>query len=273
MKFSPAKSLFVCLIAAALPLSAQAHRTWLLPSATVVYGHEGWVTFDAAVSEDLFDLDTNALPLDNLLILGPDGLPVQAENEFKGRLRSVFDLKLTQPGTYRVRLERENVMASYKLNGQPKRWRGDEKDMGSEIPKTAEDLHVMRASVRQETFVTLGKANDTALTKVNGVGIELVPITHPNEMFVGTTSRFRLLLDGKPLAHHLIGIVPGGVRYRGVLNEITATTDAKGELSVKWPAAGMYWLSASWPVRSEGGPRTLPPRRVSYSATLEVLPE
>ena len=40
---------------------AQAHRQWLLPSSTQIDTKEPWVTIDGAVSEQLFDLDTNAL--------------------------------------------------------------------------------------------------------------------------------------------------------------------------------------------------------------------
>jgi uncharacterized GH25 family protein len=124
---------------------------------------------------------------------------------------------------------------------------------------------------RQETFVTAGKPSDTVLKLTSGVGIELEPITSPTGLFVGDTSRFRVLLDGKPLPNFLFGIVPGGTRYRGVLNEINAQTDANGEFLVKWPAAGMYLLSINWPARVAGAPPAS--RRLSYSATFEVLPE
>lgn len=266
------KTLLISAMAALVPLSAQAHRTWLLPSSTVLDGKEPWVTVDAAVSEDLFDFDTNAQKLDVLEVFGPDGAAVKPENMFTGRLRSSFDLKLAKPGTYKIGMVRESAMVSYKLGGELKRWRGDEKDMAKDIPANAEEVQLTRQHARQETFVTADKSNDVVLKKLSGVGIELVPLTHPNELFAGETARFRLLLDGKPLANHLLGVVPGGVRYRGVLNEIPVSTDTKGEFSVKWPSAGMYWLSANWPARGDGPP-VMVPRRVSYSATLEVLPQ
>jgi hypothetical protein len=37
-----------------LAVPAQAHRAWLLPSATVLSGTDAWVTVDAAISNDLF---------------------------------------------------------------------------------------------------------------------------------------------------------------------------------------------------------------------------
>lgn len=273
MALNHARLLCISLLAALLPFSAQAHRTWLLPSSTVLDEKDPWVTVDAAVSENLFDFETNAQPLDGLLVLGPEGKPVETQNRFTGKLRSSFDLKLSQAGTYRVSLIRESVSASYKLAGESKRWRGEERDMAKAIPANATDVMVTRMLGRQETYVTAGKPNDTALQMQNGVGLELLPLTHPNDQFAGQTARFCLLLDGKPLSGHLLGIVPGGVRYRGVLNEIAVTTDAKGEFAVKWPAAGMYWLNASWPARVPGAAPVATPRRLSYSATLEVLPE
>ncbi|MFZ1795666.1 MAG: DUF4198 domain-containing protein, partial [Dokdonella sp.] len=63
-----------------LPLSAQAHKAWLLPSATVLSGEDPWITVDAAVSNDLFYFNHVPLRLDALAITGPDGKPVQAEN-------------------------------------------------------------------------------------------------------------------------------------------------------------------------------------------------
>lgn len=268
-----AKIIASVLLVAALPLSAHAHRTWLLPSSTVLDDKDAWVTVDAAVSEDLFDVDHLAQPLDTLLVIGPNGSPVKPESIYGGKMRSSADLKLALPGTYKVSLVRESVTASWKLNGETKRWRGEEKDMQKAIPADAQDVQVTRMHGRQETFVTAAKANDTALKLQNGVGIELVPLTSPTGQFAGDTSRFRLMLDGKPLANQLLGVVPGGVRYRGVLNEFTVNTDAKGEFAVKWPAAGMYWLNTSWPARVPGQAPAPTPRRASYSATLEVLPE
>jgi uncharacterized GH25 family protein len=269
-------TLALAALALACTLPAHAHRTWLLPSSTQVESREAWVTVDAAVSENLFDFDTNVLKLDGLRVLGPDGAPVNPEYAFSGRLRSSFDLRLAKPGTYRISLVTEPIMASYKLNGEVKRWRGTEETMAKEVPANADDLHVTRMHNRVETFVSAGKPNDTAL-KTTGVGLELVPITHPNELSVGEKARFRFLLDGKPAAAMVLSVVPGGVRYRGVLKEITVTTDAKGEFSVSWPEAGMYWVSASYPPRPpvvEGAPPApQPSRRLSYSGTLEVLPQ
>ncbi|RZJ03251.1 MAG: DUF4198 domain-containing protein, partial [Rubrivivax sp.] len=81
--------------------SAQAHNVWLMPSSTVLSKAE-WITVDAAVSNDLFFFNHVPLRLDNLTVTAPDGSALAPQNMHTGKLRSVFDLQLTQPGTYRL---------------------------------------------------------------------------------------------------------------------------------------------------------------------------
>lgn len=276
-KHTAALTAFLLLTSGMLPLQAHAHRVWLLPSATQIESDEPWVTVDAAVSENLFDLDTNALKLDGLTITGPDGATVAPQNASSGHFRSSFDLKLPKPGTYRISLVSENMFASYKEKGEMKRWRGTPEAFAKEVPANAEDLHSTTMHNRVETFITVGQSTPLS-TKPTNVGLELVPLSAPNELTAGKEARFRLLLDGKPAAHLAISVVPGGVRYRGVLNEMLVKSDDKGEFIVKWPSPGMYWLGVSYPPREapkagqEGKPPAPPPRRLSYSATFEVLP-
>ena len=110
-----------------LPLSAQAHRAWLLPSATVLSGDgDLWVTVDAAVSNDLFYFEHQPMRIANigtrpettgarggpgaqLDITAPDGSKIEAQNGSTGRYRSTFDVPLKQKGTYKLSLINEGV--------------------------------------------------------------------------------------------------------------------------------------------------------------------
>ncbi len=255
---------------------AQAHRQWLLPSSTQIDTKEPWVTIDGAVSEQLFDLDTNALLLDNLLITAPDGSAVMPETSHKGKFRSSVDIKLSQKGTYRISQASQNVMASYSLNGEQKRWRGTEEKMAKELPVDAKDIKVSRTFARLETFVSAGKPSPNVLTPI-GQGLELVSVNHPNELFAKETAKFTVLLDGKPLANTAVSIIAGGVRYRGILGEIKAQSDANGVVQVTWPYAGMYWLNVNYPkaaeMQADGTRAPMPEKRYTYAATLEVLPQ
>ena len=108
----------------AMPLSAQAHRGWMLPSFTNLSGDSAWVGVDAAISNELFHPDHHPMRLDGVKVLGPDGQPVKLENASTGKYRSTFDLQLSKPGTYKIFTASNSVMASWTENGEVKRFRG-----------------------------------------------------------------------------------------------------------------------------------------------------
>jgi uncharacterized GH25 family protein len=271
-----------------LPLSAQAHRSWLLPSATVLSGDDVWVTVDAAVSNDLFYFEHFPLRIANigappetlgarggrpgtLMISAPDGSMVEPQNGSIGRYRSTFDVPLKQKGTYKLAVINDGVFATFKEGGKTRRWRGTADEFAKEVPANAEDLQASYLQSRMEVFVTAGKPTVDTL-KTNGKGLELSPITHPNDLVAGSDASFRMMLDGKPAANLKVTVIPGGNRYRDRLGEMTFTTDAEGKFSVKWPEPGMYWMEAV--VRDENSPvKDVKQRRAGYIATLEVLPQ
>jgi len=252
------------------PLASHAHKTWLLPSATVSTVDQ-WVTVDAAVSNDLFYFNHVPLRLDSLAITAPDGSKVAPENVHTGKYRSVFDLQLKQNGTYKVAILNQGLFATYEENGARKRWRGTPEKFAAEVPSNAKSLEVSESVGRIETFVTAGKPNETVLEPSN-VGLELIPVTHPNDLYAGEAAKFRFLLDGKPAANLGVVVQPGGTRYRNEQEEQQLETDAKGELSVTWPHPGMYWLESTVQDQKTSVKQARQ-RRVSYVATFEVLPQ
>lgn len=260
-------------------LNAHAHKPWLLPSSSQVEaGRDGnaWVTVDAAISEGLFDIDHQPLKLDGIEITGPDGARLTPENVGNGKLRTTFDLKLVKTGTYKIALASQSVFGSYKdKEGNVKRFRGSEESLAKDVPADATEVKLSRTDSRLETFVSNGDASKEVF-KSTGKGLELVPVTHPTELRAGEKATFRFLLDGKPAANQGVSLIPGGVKYRGTLGEIRKTTDANGELSFVLPAAGAYMISSSWPAAAPqvpGQPPQMPPRRATYAAVVEILPE
>lgn len=258
----------VMIAAIALPFTAQAHKAWLLPSSTVVTTKE-WVTVDAAVSNDIFYFNHNPLRLDNLVVTAPDGSSIAPQNLATGKFRSSFDLQLLQEGTYRLSNGNAGLSASWEVNGETKRWRGTAENFARDVPADGKSLQVMQSQSRVETFITAGKPSEL---KISGTGLELQPVTHPNDLFEGEAATFALTIDGKPAAGLKIEIVPEGIRYRAKQDEIEATSGADGRFSVTWPQAGRYWLE----VVTSDDKTSLPQarqRRLSYVATLEVLPQ
>jgi hypothetical protein len=204
-----------------------------------------------------------------LAVVGPDGQPVTPQNPYKGRSRSSFDLELRQPGTYRISVADTMVMARWDgEDGKPKRWRGTAAEMAANIPANAPKLETEQVQRRVEAFVTVGSPSEVKSTK--GEGIELIPLQHPNDLYARETSKFRFLLDGKPARDLEVEVVAGGTRYRDTPGEIKLKTDANGEVSLTWPAPGLYWLDAGVADEKATVPN-VKKRRVSYNATFEVL--
>ena len=302
----------------ALTSPAAAHRAWLVPSITTLSDTTSWVTVDAAVSNDLFYADHFPLGTEQVKVWQPDGTPGQIQNVAKGRYRSVFDVAIDKPGTWRVGMMDSNVGGTFKVNGEdwavgrrrgppgggpggpggpgganPPRPPAAAKPAGPEgaeegggprrptiapdhmvatvadIPATATDLNLTESISRNEFYVSAGSPT-TAIFAPTNKGLEMVPVTHPDELVSNEPGRFRFLIDGKPAADLKVTLVPGGKRYRAGEEAQTLTTAADGILTVKWPVAGMYWLNTSAADDHPGAPRATH-RRMSYTATLEVV--
>lgn len=274
-----------------------APRPWLLPSETSFTGSgDEWLTVDAAISTDLYYFDHPAQDWQPV-VTGPDGRTVAVENEAKGRLRKTFDVHVTARGTYKVAVVSEAVMGNYLLDGERRMLpRGTTPaTLASAVPAGATDVRSAVATTRLETFATAGAPSDTVF-KPTGRGLEMVPVSHPTDLVVGEPATFRFLLDGKPAAGLTVSVVNGGVRYADRLQQQLLTTGADGAVTIKWRAAGMWWVSATSgaaqrpaPPAVAGargaapaaapaaapeaprGPDAIPQRRDTYAMTVQVL--
>lgn len=269
------RPILALVLAAALPLSAQAHRMWLFPGGTVLSGDDAWVTFDAAVSNDIFHTDHAPLSLRNLEVIAPDGRHIATENTHSGVYRSVFDLQLTKPGTYKVAVVSDGLNARWMEDGQRRSWprrgvQATDEEFAAAVPADAADLVVTRSSRRIESFVTLGAPSKSAL-KPEGRGLELSPLTHPNDLFAGERGEFRLTIDGEAAVGAEVTVLAAGMRYRNSQDAIEVVADDDGLFSVVWPAAGMYWLEAVYSDDKATPPASA--RSGTYIATLEVFPQ
>lgn len=263
---------FACSVA----FTAEAHRAWLVPNATILSSNDPWVSVDAAVSNDIFHADHAPMRLDDVQVTGPDGKPVAISGAHTGKFRSVFDVQLPQKGTYKIAIANSGLMATWETEtGDRGMWpergkKADPKEFSTAVPKNAKNLQVSEFSRRMETFVTAGSPDNSVLVPTKK-GLELVPLTHPNDLFAGEEAEFSLLLDGKPIEDVKVTVIAGGMRYRNQQDAIEIVTDKNGKFKITWPAAGLYWLSAQH--RDDKAKKPATQRNASYVATFEVLPE
>lgn len=262
-------------LALTLPLAAEASRGWILPTITVLAADNPWVSFEAASSEDIFTADGGAMRTDGMKVVAPDGTESDPQNATSFKSRTIFDLNLTQVGTWKVYSASNGLNARWEENGKRKMWppRGTQptaEGFEKEVPKQADKLEVSQFSRRVETFVTAGKPSTGALKPTN-VGLELVPVTHPNDLYSGEEATFQLLIDGKPAAGANVAVIPGERRYRNSENAVKYTSDKNGKITVKWPTAGQYYLEAEY--QDDQAPKPATKRVGRYAAALEILPQ
>ncbi|MES2635820.1 MAG: DUF4198 domain-containing protein [Pseudomonadota bacterium] len=248
---------------------AQAHGVWISPSSTVLSAPQ-FVTFDAASSSVPFQIDHRPLVIDALSIIAPDGSKVLPVNVMKGELRTVFDAKLEQTGTYRIELLRSGLRANWKdADNKPKRFMGTAEALAKEVPADAKELKVTESVSRLENFVTVGKPS---ILKTTGSGLELVAGTHPNDLIAGEPVELTFLVDGKPTKGVEVAMIRSQMRYRNKLDEKKYKTDQNGKIKVTLQEAGLYWLDADY-TDNKVSNKLAQERALAYVLTLEVLPQ
>ncbi|NVK58280.1 MAG: DUF4198 domain-containing protein [Alteromonadaceae bacterium] len=271
------KSLIIGATALALTLASpisHAHRAWIKPSTTAVSGESEWITFDAAVANGIFHPDHFAYPLERLSVLSPSGEPVALQHQQKLRYRSVFDIELTESGTYKVFNASQSLMAFWRdEEGERHRWpgRGESasvEDFYQSVPQEAKELMVMETANRMEVYVTLG-APTSATNTLTGKGLELKALTHPNDAYTGEDISFQLFMNGEPAEGTKAVVVKDGEKYRDTASDLEVTANAEGKITLQFDEPGMYWLEAELEDTKVSAPAMK--RRASYVLVFEVL--
>ncbi len=268
MKFRHLIALAATGLAVAQP--ALAHRMWMLPSTFTLSGDEQWITVDGAVSNDLFFPNHVPLNYENVTVQKPDGSLNKVEDGWVGKFKTSFDVHLDQQGTYRISEGGERWFAMWEENGERQRMRGSIEELKAAGLLGKEGVQVMNSQRRVETFVTLG-APSNSVFGTTGSGLELVPVTHPNDVFATEEATFQIVNDGKPVEGLEIAVSKGNDRYRNDAGIKNLKTDADGKFSFTPEEAGRYWISTS--VRGEG---EYEGQKInvghSYVVTIEALP-
>ena len=82
-------------------------------------------------------------------------------------------------------------------------------------------------------------------TKPLGKGYEITPLASPNDIKVGELAKFRVTLDGKPVAEAKVVGSPAGFNSEEVeIEAFYAETDKNGEFSFRALKPGLWYLSS-----------------------------
>ena len=104
-----------------------------------------------------------------------------------------------------------------------------------------------------KTLLRVGSAGESAqVTSPLGLKIELVPLSDPTALPVGSRLRVRLLLDGQPAPNALVGAIHATAKTSPEQGTLTARTDAQGEAEFALDDAGPWLIRAVRTVRRTG---------------------
>ena len=305
--FNKLSGMLIVIAAITVTPDSFAHSRWIISSHTILSGDDApFISLDFSISNDIFHADVSygGKPLieqthDTAESVGTKD-PKQAVRQklmqrmfSSTRLRATFPdgstddslpivnlgrksasaIQLQRPGTYRFNVIQNPVdITLYQhADGTPGREFGLLKDTKSLLPEGAGNIKTLRIHNRVETYVTRNDLTAKSL-EATGDGLELIMLTHPNELFAGETASFKLSLNGKPPGETVtIKLTRNDTRYRNERNTLEITTKKTGEFEIPWQQAGLYLLEAEVEVKAKN--KVFDSEVFSLYATLEVNPE
>lgn len=225
------------------------------------------VALDAAFAE-IFFVPEVAFDNSRFNVTGPDGSTITLDKVDVQKLRTVAEFALPKrDGTWRFstgpRLGAQ--FRTWEINGK----RESARDPAQKIPDGAKLISHFQSLTLAEAYVSAGAPNQAAL-KPRGQGLELVPIDHPNDLYVGEKFSFRILFDGKPLAGQTVEVNEAVWTSDRTPLVNNVTTDAEGKASVPLKTAGT-WLALARHRAPAPANAAAPEYSHSYTLTFNVL--
>lgn len=258
------------LLAAALAVLAvpvAAHTPYLAPASFQARAG-GTVTLDASFSEAFF-VPEAAFDDSHFTITGPDGKQVTPERVVPLRTRVVVEHALPKDakGTYRFSTgERLGaVFRTWEIDGR----KVSSRDAAEKVPAGAKVISNFQSRIRAETYLTVG-APDRGALRPYDQGLELVPVTHPDDLFSNEPVEFELRFDGKPLADTPVNINEAVWSSDRKPREVELRSDAQGRVRWAQPASGT-WLALVRHRSAAPAGAAAPEYSNSYSLVFHVL--
>ena len=173
-----------------------------------------------------------------LSIVTPQGERIPFGDIHQFKQRTVAEQKLPdEKGTYRLSTGPRlgAVFRTWERNGKTESARDPQQVMPADAKLLA---HYQSLSI-SEAYVTADRPSVKALAAV-GKGLEIVPITHPSDLFVDEKFKFIVQFDGKPLVDQKVSIYrsPMDLASQSTVEHIS--TDSQGKAVLPLTKAGIH---------------------------------
>jgi uncharacterized GH25 family protein len=170
-----------------------AHQKWLWPNRYFVEKAPVWLSFDVTWSDVAFAAE-KGVGDQPLSIVGPIGRRESPARIFIGKTKSTAETELTKEGTYRFEaVDPLKYWTRVERNGD-EQWLDKAKDEVRNEKVTRADLYWAKAVA----YVTVGKESELQPPDKTDP-LDIVMLTHPNQLRVDSPIKLRVLSYGKPL--------------------------------------------------------------------------
>lgn len=259
--------LILAALAAVIVAPASAHTPYFAPVTFQVQPGSA-VTLDASFAEAFF-VPEAAFDGSHFTVTGPDGRQAPPKRVVPLDTRVVVEHVLPKDarGTYRFSTgERLGaVFRTWEVDGR----RVSSRDVAEPVPAGARVIANFQSRIRAETYLTVG-APDRGALRPHGEGLELVPVTHPDDLYSNEPVEFTLLFDGKPLADTPVQLSEAVWSSDRKAREVTLRSDARGQVRWEQPASGT-WLALARHRSAALAGAAAPEYSNSYSLVFHVL--
>ena len=213
------------------------HQQWILPNFFYTNDESPWLGIEHTSGDQRFVSGHGSGTL--LWIIHPEGWRMgRPSSTYVGQTRTVGEIKLREPGTYRIETDPPvQYVAEIEVDSK-KRWVGKSKD---QLP----DAKIIQSTHRWSqttTFVTV-KEYTQGVLEATGAFLEIVPVTHPNKIFVGKPFVVRVLSRGQLVPDQKVQVY--SETDSGHNTTLATVTNADSECELTFPSAGMYLLAAN----------------------------
>ena len=239
------KSRSFCCLSAAVVLgllswtgSSEAHQQWLSPNGFFQSGESAWISFDHTFGDQRFQPGSGPGSYYAWWIVGPDGLKRNVPHLFLGRTRTVGEVELTEPGTYRLEAVEELMpWTRLKVDGEDTWQPGTRADFdGFEIESSTVYFN------KSVSYVTLDSESESVLA-ATGDPLEILFEDHPNGLLAGKAFRVQVRTFGTPLANQEVRLF--AEHSAGHDATETCSTDSGGFCTFELSAPGRYLLATN----------------------------
>lgn len=243
------------------PHSCLAHQKWLLPNFFVAEKGPVWLSFDITWSDRPFVAETG-IGEQPLAVIHPDGQSEKPPAVFVGKTKSVAEVELTKPGTYRLEaIDPLTYWTRIEVDGKEKWLRVPKNEAGEGTVKRS-DQYWSKAVA----YVTLGTPTDLTPVDVSEP-LALVPSSHPNNLKVGDKLDLQVLTYGKPVPNATIQIF--GPQAIGHDPTQTIKCNEEGVGTIDLTEAGRFLFACELEEKTPDDPKA-DLRSLHVYSTLEV---